>query len=160
MLSETVVSALLEASVTGAGLVLAVYALVTPISGKIFRERARRLKRLLGEFEEEKNKITPDRDLKRLKELQKQTKQLRVFPSYWGIGMLLTFILFMVSLLFSYVWLTNTDTIARANFELSIVVTFELAWIALLVIGISTIVEIYLTMRKEFEEIKETKRKL
>jgi hypothetical protein len=38
MLGETVVSALLEASITGAGLVLAVYALITPISRKTLKK--------------------------------------------------------------------------------------------------------------------------
>ena len=58
MLSETVVSTLLATSITGAGLVLAVYALITPLSEKIFKERARKLEYLLEDFEKEKAKIT------------------------------------------------------------------------------------------------------
>jgi hypothetical protein len=46
MLSETIVAAFLETSITGAGLVLAVYALVTPLSQKIFTERANKLNQL------------------------------------------------------------------------------------------------------------------
>jgi len=38
LLSQTVVSSLLEERITGAGLVLAIYALITSISEKIQRE--------------------------------------------------------------------------------------------------------------------------
>jgi Fe2+ transport system protein B len=100
MLTETAVSAFLEASITGAGLVLAVYALITPLSQRIFTERAKKLQSLIEKFEEEKSKITPDssqEDFNRLNQLRRNIKEVRIFPRYLGIGILITFMLFMFS---------------------------------------------------------------
>lgn len=101
MISETVMSALLSASITGAGLVLAVYALITPISDKIFKERAKKLVFLFEEFNK-KSKITPDtsaKDFKLLKELRNEIRAVRNFPRYLGQGIVITFGLFCVFIL-------------------------------------------------------------
>jgi len=160
VLSETVVSAFLEVSITGAGLVLAVYALVTPISEKIFQKRAISLKSLIEEFEKEKNKITVDastKDFKHLNELRSQIKSIRVFPRYLGVGVVATFSFFMLCALFSALWSMNviyrSDTI-----EAYIIGNFFAALFILLSVGISTIIEIFDIMRKEFEDIKAKQR--
>jgi hypothetical protein len=75
MLSENAVSTLLAVSITGAGLVLAVYALITPISEKVFRERTENLESLLERFEKEKTKLTTDaayKDFNRLNKLERK----------------------------------------------------------------------------------------
>jgi len=94
MLSETIVSAFLETSITGAGLVLAVYALVTPISEKIFTKRADKLRHLLDDFEKEKSKITadaPNRDFKHLKELRDNIEEINFSQilELWNFGNIL-----------------------------------------------------------------------
>ena len=156
MLSETVVSTLLEASITGAGLVLAVYALITPMSEKIFKERARRLQHLIEEFEKEKNKITADasnKDFKRLKKLRDEIKEIRIFPRYLSIGILITFISFMLSVIVDGGWLAQPLNRTSEN-EFAIYTAFVVAIVLFLFVGILTIFEIFNTMRKEFEDVK------
>ena len=102
MLSETVVSTLLLTSVTGAGLVVAIYALITPLSDKIFEARVKNLKSLLEEFDKEFFKITTNTAetqarFNRLRQLQKEIKKVRDFPRYLGIGIVITFVLFAFS---------------------------------------------------------------
>jgi hypothetical protein len=156
MLSETVVTALLEASITGAGLVLAVYALITPISEGIFRKREERLESLLKEFDEEKVKIEPDaspKDFKHLKELAGRIQEIRIFPRYLGAGVVVTFFSFMVSTLIDWGWLVQPANRLPEN-DIYIALPFLIAIFLFLSIGVLTIGEIYDMMRKEFEDIK------
>jgi hypothetical protein len=156
MPSETVVSTFLIASITGAGLVLAIYALITPISEKIFKERARKLDSLLEEFEKEKIKITADssskdfkKDFKNLKNLKNEIEQYKILPRYLSIGIFITFLLFMMEAIFDWVWFVEPTNglFVEGGFLIVAVISF-------LVIGVITIAEIAQTMAKEFEEIK------
>jgi hypothetical protein len=156
MLSETVVSTFLVASITGAGLVLAIYALITPLSEKIFRERARNLERLLEDFEKEKSKITADssnKDFKHFNNLKDQINEINIFPRYLSYGISLTFILFMSSVLFDWAWLINTANQVPSN-DYYVTLPFGLAIASFLMVGLLAIIDIFGTMRKEFEEIK------
>jgi hypothetical protein len=156
MLSETVVSAFLEASITGAGLVLAVYALITPISERIFTRRADKLKRMLDDFEKEKNKITadaPEKDFKHLKEIRDNIEQVRIFPRYLSYGILATFSAFMISAISDVLWLSNKSNQLPEN-DPYLTIPLITAISLFLVIGFLTIGEIFDTMRKEFEDIK------
>jgi len=156
MLSEAVVTIFLEASITGAGLVLAVYALITPISEKIFKDRAKMLEGLIEQFDKEKSKITvdaPNKDFKRFNQLRAEIKQVRVVPSYWAIGILSTFLLFMVSAFGDTSWLVISADRTSVN-EFLIVTFFMLGIILFTFIGGYTIGEILTTMTKEFEDIK------
>jgi|WetSurMetagenome_2_1015567.scaffolds.fasta_scaffold355026_1 hypothetical protein len=86
---------------TGAGLALVVYALITPISEKVFRERTEKLESLLRLFEKEKTKLAidaVDKDFNRLKQPRKEIASIEDFPRYLGIGILATFGFFVVSL--------------------------------------------------------------
>jgi hypothetical protein len=162
MLSETVVSTLLEASITGAGLVLAVYALVTPMSERIFRRREERLESLLKKFDEEKLKIKPDaspKDFKRLQELSDRIKEIRIFPRYLGIGVVATFLSFAVSILLDWSWLIQPASQIPEN-DIYISMSFMVAIALFLAIGFLTMVEIYDMMRKEFEDIKKKQKEV
>jgi hypothetical protein len=79
MFSETIVSAFLEASITGAGLVFAVFALITPLSRKIFREKAER------------------------------QEKIRVFPEYFNFGLLSAFFFFAATVFNCGAWFVNID---------------------------------------------------
>jgi|GEM_PF-2255927 len=158
MPSETVVSTFLVASITGAGLVLAIYALITPISEKIFRERARKLSDLLEEFAKERTKISADssnkdfnKDFKNLKNLKKEIEQYKIFPRYLSFGILLTFFLFMMEAIIDWTWLIAPPKTSGISVEGAF---FIVAVISFLLIGVFTISEIFDTMRKEFEDIK------
>ncbi len=77
MLSEPIVSAFLEASITGAGLVFAVFALITPLSQKILKEKAER------------------------------QEKIRVFPEYFNFGLLSAFFFFAATVFNCGAWLLN-----------------------------------------------------
>jgi uncharacterized membrane protein (DUF106 family) len=148
------VTAFLEASITGAGLVLAVYALITPISQKIFQKRANKLETLLKEFEKERNKITadaPEKDFNRLTKLRDEIKKTRVLPRYLGFGIALTFGLFMLSVLYDTLWFNGTPSSFSDGF---VFVVFLFAVFTFLSVGIITISEISSMMTDEFEDIK------
>jgi uncharacterized membrane protein (DUF106 family) len=162
MLSETIVAASLEASITGAGLVLAVYALVTPISERIFAKRADRLKRLLEDFEKEKSKITadaPNRDFKHLKELRDNIEEIKIFSRYLSYGVLATFFTFMISAIIDFTWLSNKSNQAPEN-DLYIIIPILIAIFLFFTIGMLTIGEIFDTMRREFEDIKKKQKEI
>lgn len=158
MPSETVVSIFLVASITGAGLVLAIYALITPISQKIFKERANKLDSLLEEFEKAKKEITADsskKDYDKLKNLGNEIKQYKFFPRYLGIGILLTFFFFMMEAILDWFELVQPTT---QNFATG--AFFIVGIISFLTIGTFTIIEILNMMLKEFEEVNKKQKEV
>jgi hypothetical protein len=157
MSSETVVSTFLVASITGAGLVLAIYALITPISQKIFKERENKLNGLLKEFEKEKKKITADSSKKeydKLKNLGNEIKQYKFFPRYLGIGVLLTFFLFMLEAILDWFELFEPTT------QIAVGAFFIVGLISFLVIGTFTIAEIFDMMLGEFKEVNKKQKEV
>ncbi|HLE75553.1 MAG TPA: hypothetical protein VI864_05860 [Candidatus Bathyarchaeia archaeon] len=162
MLSETVVSTFLQASITGAGLVLAIYALFTPLSHRIFEERAKRLQRQIEKFEGLKNKITPDsknKELKELQNLQKEIKETKIFPRYLGSGVFLTFVGYVVSVMSDGNWLASLNNRTPPN-EFIIIMVFVFSTIGFLFVGALTIIEIYASMRREFEDVKKKQKEV
>ena len=162
MLSETIVTSFLEASITGAGLVLAVYALVTPLSEKIFARRTDKLEHLLEDFEKGKNKITADasnKDFKRLLELRDSIGEIKIFPRYLSYGILGTFSAFIFSALVDFVWLPNKNSQVPENDPI-VIIPFLIAIILFLFIGVLTIIDISSTMKKEFEDIKKKQKEI
>jgi uncharacterized membrane protein YciS (DUF1049 family) len=156
MLSESVVSTFLQASITGAGLIFAIYALFTPLSHRIFEERIEKLQRQIERFDELKDKITPDsksKELKKLQDLQDLIKETKIFPRYLGYGVSLTFVGYVTSVLVDWAWLINLDNRVEL-LEIIITTVFAISTVAFLFVGGLAILEIYLSMRKEFEDIK------
>jgi hypothetical protein len=155
-LTEAVVTTFLEASITGAGLVLAIYALITPISKKLFSERADQLNTFLCEFEEGKKKLTDsssNKDYDDLKSLLNKIKNVRTFPMYMGIGIIVTFTLFVVSAILDWMWLIS-DTYWYFVFEGAINLLFIASMVSFLVMGLAVTTEISDIMKKDYEEIK------
>jgi len=64
----------MEASITGAGLILAVYALIIPVSHHIFEELNTELKDKETKFEKLKNNLTIESKTNEVKELNKLIK--------------------------------------------------------------------------------------
>jgi uncharacterized membrane protein (DUF106 family) len=122
MLSELGVAAILEASITGAGLVLAVYALLTPLSRRIFRRRARMLEYKIKEFEKTRNKINPEsppKEIKKLQDLQEEIKEFKIMPDYFKMEyVLVPFALYLFSVLSSLVYLQNFSQNLFSDFVL------------------------------------------
>jgi len=162
MLSETIVTSFLEASITGAGLVLAAYALVTPISERIFNKRTDKLRRLLEDFENEKSKITadaPSKDFKHLEELRDNIEQIKIFPRYLSYGIWASFAAFMISAMIDFLWLSNTVNQVPEN-DLYVGLPLMVAIILFLFIGVLIIGEIFSTMKNEFEDIKKRQKEI
>jgi len=142
----------LEASITGAGLILAVYALITPMSGRIYKELNDEINDNLIEFNKLKNKITPEskKEMKRLSDLRTNMERLKKFPSNLGIGVMITFVLYFFSVLIDSLQLINPSS-AFSSYLFGIV--FLLATIAFFMVGIVAVVMVFIPMQNEFEEI-------
>mgnify|MGYP001117037962 CR=1 FL=1 len=159
MLTETVVSTILQANITGAGLIIAIYALITPIARKIFKERVklhRKKKKQFDTLKEKVNEESSSKDFKRLKTLSTQIKGLRVFPRYLGIGVLLVFGGYMFTAFFSIMWLINSSR-GNSLLESAIELLFALSTLGFAFVGIYAIGDVYVEMKREFEQVKKEK---
>lgn len=158
MLSETAVSTLLTASITGAGLILAIYALITPLSKKIFDDRVTLLRVKKKEFDRLKVKVSSDssdKEFERLKKLASEIKKIKTFPKYLGIGVILVFMCYFVCIYACLSWLTFSDV--GEMFEFWIVLSFLIATIGFSFVGIDAVFDVYWAMKGEFEEVKKEK---
>jgi hypothetical protein len=156
MVSETVITALFEASITGMGLVLAVYALLTPISTQIFEQRAETLEDLIKKFDEDHSKLTldsPKDDWTKDKEKRKEIYKIKVLPWSFGFGILAAFTFFSVSFILSMFWLGSGIYRTPLN-EFTIFALCFCGWVTFFFVGISIIGEIVGSLTKKFEDIK------
>lgn len=151
MLTETAVSAILEASITGAGLILAIYALITPISRRLFKEKVELRRKKKEEFDKIKKKISSSsslNDFKRLETLASEIKKTRAFPRYLGVGVLTVFLGFGITAIVCAFWLLIVETF---SYEIMIIPFFMFSVVAFFMVGGYAMGDVFLTMRKEFE---------
>lgn len=168
MFTESVTGALLGASITGAGLILAVYALITPLFDKLFRDRISRLQRATDDYE------TKRIEWKKLKDpgqkfvgalflsvLSEEIGTTKNFPKYLRYGVSLAFLLFVFSIGLDATWLMGIQYLI---IEVALSLTFWAALFSFAYVGVLTIREISHLMIKDFEEMKkqqeEAKKKL
>jgi hypothetical protein len=120
MLSESFVTAIMEVSITGAGLVLAILALVAPLSRKI-------------------NEINvPEENIEKVKNLL-----LGV-----GISLAITFLFYMLSLFMAYGWFLG-DPLSQALYEILLKIFFLVSNATFMVFGFSVLTLIYTLMERE-----------
>jgi len=153
MLSETAVLSLLQASITGAGLVLAIYALIVPLTGKLFEYKAGFLSESIKEFKQIASAVkaeSPDALLDYLKKKAQEIKTRKAFPEYlsWGVG-----ITFSTYILTAFMCLGYLVDYNREGSD-AIPWMFGLTTLVFLIIGLLSIKDIYRLMEKEFEETK------
>ena len=155
MLSQDFVLALLQASITGAGLVLAIYTLILPLSRRFLEERARmtlesleKLKQKVGEIEIE----TPI-DTKKLEALVNEFQTRQTYPSYLSLGIAVTFFGYIASALMSVGWILSEDR-ASTFYDQWLSFVFVGSTFLFLIIGLLSINDISQTMKKEFEKSK------
>ena len=98
-LDPELVGKLLQASITGAGLVLAVYGLILPLAPEILRKRAKSV----AESKEAIRRAL-DEDLSKVKPLAEEIESKRVLPAILGLGIGATFCLYCVSALLTWDW--------------------------------------------------------
>jgi uncharacterized membrane protein (DUF485 family) len=153
--SETLLSTVVQIGVTGAGLVLAIYALIIPLSRKMFSRRARDLHDDIQKFKDKCENLTPQatKQLKQLQDLADSIKETRRFPRYLTIGVLLVFMLYIALALFgSFALFNPINNTPQSDFIIAIL--FILATVSFMFLGGLTIGDISWTMKKEYEEIK------
>jgi uncharacterized membrane protein (DUF106 family) len=156
MLTETILTTMIQVGVTGAGLVLAIYALIIPISRRMFIDRARLLRKQIKKFEEQKSNLKPeasDKEFKSLQQLAEKIKETKIFPRYLDIGVFLVFTFYMLLTIMGFTFLSSPLYQTAAN-ELLIIIIFSIANVGFLFLGITTIADISWTMHKEYERIK------
>jgi len=154
MLLESHVLALLQASITGAGLVLAVYALIVPLSRKFFGYRAEAIHEELKDLKErirETDTRVSSKQLKELKAIVESIEERRIFPTYlsWGAG--LSFFGYTVSVLMCFFWIIDLN---KLTVDYYIPFTFFISTVFFLLVGIYSVKDISQTMKREFEYLK------
>ena len=158
-LSELAVSTILVASVAGAGLVLAVYTLITSVLDKIIKTRreliAENERRFDDSFESYRAEKT-DANLQRLTESHNRLSELRSFPSILSYGVTFTFVFYFISAINAFLWLTSEEA---ASYEIVQVLFFGLASSLFFGVGIYTIGEVARTIRHEWKSLEEEKEK-
>lgn len=157
MLSESFVTSIMTASITGAGLVIAFYALLARMSDRIFEKRFDDLENLRKDIKQITN--TPDAFKKNfekttssLNAIKKEMKAIKTFPKYLGWGVGIDFVLFTFTAIISYVWL-----IFDTRSEVLILVPFTIALFLFLAVGIIGIYDVAVTMSGYFEKFKNEK---
>lgn len=148
------VSAVLQASITGAGLIIAIYALITPIARKIFEERRNLLLKKKKEFDELKGKLSEESsetDFKKLKILSTEIREIRMYPRYLGFGVFVVFFLYITTACTALGWLVN-PLIEDVGRDLPVICLFLISTFGFLFVGIYAIIDVHRTMKKEFEE--------
>jgi hypothetical protein len=156
--AETVIAALLGASITGAGLILAVYALITPLFEKLFKDRIARLQIATKEYETKRSEWKKLKDPNQklvgafiLAGLDEEIGITKNFPKYLRYGVSLTFILFVFSVGLDATWLMG---IQHLIIEVALSLTFWVGLLSFGYVGVLTILEISHLMIKDFEVMK------
>jgi uncharacterized membrane protein (DUF485 family) len=162
MFTEGFVSILLEASLTGAGLILAIYALITSILDKIIKVRKELVAKKKEQFDSFAEKVKTERsdaNMKQLNKLNDALKNLIPFPKYFGVGVILVFMLYLFVSFFAFQWFTQPIGSKSVVTEDSMAVCFLVATAGFLLVGVYTITEVARTMRHEWKELEEEKEK-
>ena len=154
MLTETTVSTILTASITGAGLVLAVYALIIPLSRRYFSYRAERIYDEVQELKDrvrETNTRISQEEISELTNLIEGIQERQAVPTYlsWGAGF--TFLGYVATTYLSFCWIVD---FYRQSADTLIHITFPSSTIIFLLVGLLSIKDIYQTMKKEYEDLK------
>ncbi len=155
MASEALLSSLMQVGVTGAGLVLAVYGLILPISRKMFLHRSRLVRTQTKLLEEKRAKLTSEaakNELNQLKKLEASVGQNRRFPVYLSWGVALTFVLYILMALSGFLALFNPLNNNPVN-DAWIMVNFALANVSFLFIGVFSVLDISRTLKREYETV-------
>jgi hypothetical protein len=105
MLDPVFVSTLIGAGITGAGLILAVYALILPIMRRVLVDRAKKYMREIKEVKEKAKQIGSETvDYTELRDKLSKIESMEEIPNYlkWGAGG--TFSLFILTTIMSVAW--------------------------------------------------------
>jgi len=163
MVSETVITAVMTSSVTGAGLVIAFYALIARMSDRIFANRLEQLEKRRREIKEITSKPESfqekalEKTTKRLEDLRKEINSMKTFPRYLGPGVLLDFFFFVMAALLSLFWLANTPEKRAPMGDTVALIVFFISLFTFFVVGVYGIIDVLTTMTADFSKLQEKK---
>jgi len=154
LLSQDFVLSLMQASITGASLVLAIYALILPLTRRLFEQRVLTLRRLVEEFKKWAMEMKTDvKDAEELKNLIDKIEAQQSLPTYLGLGIGVTFLGYIASTLMSVGWIIEWN---KPIMDEWLAPVFVLTTLVFLAVGLTSIKDIRGVMKKEFEELKKT----
>ena len=166
-LSETLISTILATSVTAAGLILAVYALLTPIFGRIVKTRRKLLADKKAEFDKQREMLFDSssistNEIRKLQVLKIEIDEVRTFPPFFGDLVLYSFLFCTISslfalMIFSFQVINLTDTAANTIAAILMVSLFLTGCYLFFGVGAYAIVQISRVLRQEWETLIEEK---
>ncbi len=159
MLDQGIVLALLQASVTGAGLVLTVYTLLLPIIGEVLETRARTLYDKLVEFKEESKEINAKVSYEKMENIKGIIDEIQAkkdIPGYLSLFVLVAFLGYTVSVIISLWWLLD---FYKSIMNSWLPLVFGGATVIFIFSGYLTIRDVSAVIKEKFEEIKSVKDK-
>lgn len=166
MIPENLASSILTASITGAGLVIAFYALIAHMSDRMFEnrfelldEKNREVEQIVGNvesFNRENLKLTT----KRLEELGQEIDSMRTFPRYLGSVVAIDFGIFLFAAILSLTWLwSSPESRAQMN-DWMILLIFLISVGLFAFVGIYGITDVMSTMKYHFTKLSKKKEKV
>jgi hypothetical protein len=166
MIPENLALSVLTASITGAGLVIAFYALIAHMSDEMFEnrfeqleEKNREVEQIVGNresFNREKLKLTT----KRLEELSQEIDSIRTFPRYLGHAVAIDFAIFLFTAFLSLFWLWSSPE-SRVNMNDWMIPLLFLISVGLFAfVGYLGITDVMGTMKYDFVKLSKKKEKV
>jgi uncharacterized membrane protein len=155
MLTESLITSILQASLTGAGLVLAIYALILPISGRLFEMRKREIEHGVQAIKTKVEEIKGIPSLEKIEEIKKTAENLEekaTFPTYLGYGMALSFISFIITCCMSISWYDSRYMNCIDNYLMN---AFGISIIIFFIVGLLSIKDIYSILNLEYQTRKQ-----
>ena len=148
-LDPELVGKLLQASVTGAGLVFVVYALLLPRADSILERRAKVLAQAWADlFTRPKEK--PEKDIE---DLARRIAVLSELPWILRSGILLAFVCYGISSFLAWNWLVYPDWWEGKSFEI-VRLPFGIATFVFTLLGVGTIWETGNVLQQSWELLK------
>jgi hypothetical protein len=155
---------MLTASVTGAGLIIAFYALIFNISDKMFARRTEEIIESRKEIEKIRNspELFSDKNrektIRKLNDLDEKINSITKFPRYLQIGVGVSFMLFIISALICTWWLRlytepNNPTVN----DWLIVVWFMASLATFAGVGVLGLVDVRDTLNYQFNKLTKQK---
>lgn len=158
---------MLTTSITGAGLVIAFYALIARMSDSIFscrfelfEEKTQEIERIRSNpasFKEGNLQKTSSR----LKELGKDIDSIKTFPRYLGIGVGINFVLFIATSLICANWLymyTQPNNPTQNDWIIVVLFMFTVGFFG--IVGAAGITDVRDTMKIQFKNLAKKKKEI
>lgn len=152
MLAESVVETLLQSSITGAGLILAVYGIIIPVFGKIIRFRMDSLKNLIKQLKEKpiSEFLFREGSIEEAKESLNYIDEIRKLPTYFTTAVIFSFLGYIATTLLCLLWLLNSY---KLNIDVWIPWIFGISSLLFAYVGYKTIKDLVGLIKVKHERL-------